>query len=184
MIKIKPNTLELIAEFAIRSIIERTNKGLDEDYKPFAPYSSKPFTMPYGAYIQNTTKQQRDKLKASVVTGEDGLPYVLIQGGYKAFKAARFPQDNGIVNLQVRGMRGGMLSSLDVISKGDNYIILGFYKSEHAKLAGYHQVLGAGKGKTKRKFLGLNKRDIEEINELLSDSIEFKILDGQLIFEL
>jgi len=77
-----------------------------------------------------------------------------------------------------------MLSSLDVISKGDNYIILGFYKSEHAELAEYHQVIGAGKSKVKRKFLGLHNRDIKEINELLSDSIEFKILDGQIIFEL
>lgn len=186
MVIVKNNTLQLLGNYIISKIIERTSEGIDEDGKPFIPYSSIPFAMPYGAYLANTTQRQRKYLEfnkqVALFRRGSGL-WALIKGGYIEFKRARFTSD-AAPNLQVRGMRGGMLGDLTIIRKGDNYVIIGFKHEESAKIAAYHQLLGAGKSRTIRKFLGLTDTEKQELVGILKNKTNFYAEGDKIIVEI
>jgi len=167
---------QLLRRAAARVILfiteNTTDRGVDKNGKPFKPYSVKPFFMPSGAYINATTKSQRAKLEASnsvhFKSSKGGKRYVIIEGGYANFKAARFPQHGGKVNLHYSGT---MMGSLAVIGEDANSITIGFTTKEAAERAYYHIVSGAGKSKVKRDFLGITKDQLEEVTQLLKSGI-------------
>lgn len=164
--KFDGSSLRKIGLRAIEMIEENVGKGIDIEGKKFEPYSTNPFSMPLGAFFANTTKKQRETLANEgdlqiFRSKSSGKRWIRIDGGYANFKNARFPQDGGAVNLQVRGSRGrGMMSQIAVLktepsSGGESSIVIGFLSSEAAQLATYHHVTGAGKSKTLRRFFGI-----------------------------
>ncbi len=177
---IDKKTLEFASTLALSQIIQRTSEGKDQAGKPFKPYSTKPFAMPLGAYKQNTTQRQRKNLKdrdlTQIITSKrTGNKWILIKGGYAAFKYARFPSRSGKVDLQVRGMRGGMLSNLQVIKIGENSFTIGFTTEEMRDLAKWNIAKG-------RDFLGLTKEEQEELIRVISEgvSIDFSDLPNEV----
>lgn len=175
-ITINPEILRRAALKIISLIQQNTNNGIDQYGKPFKPYSTKPFSMPAGSYYQNTSLAQRKVLNESLIwrTSKSGSKWITVKGGYAAYKSARFPQDGGVVNLQYRGFRGnGMLNSLQIIEESpeNGYIIIGFSNSQAAQIASYHQVLGAGKSRVLRKFMGINENDVEKVLQEFKNQI-------------
>lgn len=138
--------------------------------------------MPAGALFSpgwKTTGQQmyRQKLIDWFTSKTSGNKWVVVKGGYKDLKQRRFGADN--VNLQVRGLRGkGMLGSLAVIQKKENEIIIGFSNSEASQLAMYHEVLGAGKSRVKRQFMGISPAQQKELTNQIQDEIKKVVENG------
>ena len=173
-------TLKRIGTEVISYIKSNTRQGIDRFGKPFQPYSRKPFAMPLGAFIEQTTKRQRDRLNKDgdlsiYRSRRSGARWVTIDGGYALFKAMRFPQDGGKVNLSVRGNRGGMMGALQIIKEDESSVTIGFSSEEAAKLAYYHTVSGAGKSRVIRDFFGITPEQVSELETLLMKGIEIEL---------
>lgn len=193
MISINDEMIRRIAVMIVGRIQERTSKGIDMHGKPFEPYSSRTFAMPYGAFLQyfsfgakdpeNTAGIRRyNKLGTgySLFKTKSGAIWALVEGGYLNMKKARFKTGETRVNLQVRGMRGGMMGDLQILSiekLGDDKreIVIGFRNAEAAKLAMYHQLLGAGKRKVLRQFLGITPQEMNDIAEEVAQGIKITV---------
>jgi len=153
--------LNRIGNEIIERITANTQAGKDIDGKPFNKYSTKPLYIPAGAFYApgwKTTGKRMIKSKDAEYRRKIGGKYwVIIPGGYAKLKSTRFPQDGGNVNLHVTG---NMLNSLAVIERGNDYVTIGFNNKEAATKAMYHQIMGAGKSKVIRKFLGLPNNEL------------------------
>lgn len=125
---------QAVAKEAVNIVIERTAGGIDITGRQFAPYS--------GQYA----KKKRDLIKA-----------------LKKFRGRNVRQDAGAYPAWLRAT-GQMLSSLtaDVTA---NATVRGltlnikfrFASAESARIASYHNELGAGKSRVRRQFLGLSR---------------------------
>ncbi|MEM4626453.1 MAG: hypothetical protein QXF70_03455 [Candidatus Bilamarchaeaceae archaeon] len=167
----------------IEKIRENTDKGFDQDGKPFEKYSSNPLKIPAGAFFApgwKTTGKRLIKNKEAAYRRKNGKYWVLVPGGYAKLKSSRFPQDGGRVNLHVTG---NLLNSIDVIKNGDDYVVIGFNNKEAATKAIYHQIMGAGKRKVIRKFLGLPDNEIAKIMADFEHLITAEI-DNKLLFQI
>lgn len=155
----------------IEIIDRRTGQGIDADGNPFAPYSEKPFAMPLGGITARARTALGEKLHE--FTTSQGALWAVIEGGYKAFKAAAFPQDSGSVNLT---QTGRMLSGLTVVGTdpSTNTVSIGFTNSEDALKAWYHNKAGAGKSKTIRKFMGLTEAEEAEVATFAAVNVRIK----------
>lgn len=177
--------LTRIGHAVIEEIRENTDKGLDQDGKPFQKYSSNPLYIPAGAIFARGWKTTGKKLlrkrnrQAEYRCKKGGKRWVIIPGGYAVLKNTRFPQDGGKVNLHVTGK---MINGLAITEQGTNFIKIGFSNTEAATKAMYHQVMGAGKRKVKRKFLGLPQDILNGIvnsyTEQFKNEIETKFFEG------
>jgi hypothetical protein len=173
--------LTKIANQIIETIRSNSDKGIDKHGNPFEPYSTKTFALPAGAMFAPGWKtsariMHREKL-LNWFTAKSGKKWVSVTGGYKAMKEKRFGPDK--VNLQVRGIRGkGMLGSLAVIKKRNDSVVIGFRNAEAAKLALYHEVLGAGKRKVIRQFMGISPAQQKKIADQYSAIIAKIVEDG------
>jgi len=193
MITIDDAMIQQIASMIVGKIQERTSKGIDMHGKPFVPYSSRTFAMPYGAFLQyfsggakNPEKTAGIKRYNQLGTGyslfktKSGAIWALVEGGYLNMKKARFKTGETTVNLQVRGMRGGMLGDLQILSieklsDDKREIVIGFRNPEAAKLAMYHQVLGAGKRKVIRQFLGLTPQEMDYLAQEVAQGVRITV---------
>lgn len=150
-LRLDPAALLLAGQFAVSAIAERTAEGRDADGKAFVPYSARPLALPASA----VPKRARLRLKRA----QDGLFYFtsrrsgalwfVVEGGYAALKAARYPQDEGTVNLHATG---AMLRALRVLgaapdASGGGTVTLGFSRPEEAQKAFWNS--------RTRRFLGL-----------------------------
>ncbi len=175
--------LTRIGHAVIEEIRENTDKGLDQEGKPFQKYSSSPLYIPAGAIFApgwNTTgKRLLSKKEAEFRNKKGGKRWVIIPGGYAVLKNTRFPQEGGKVNLH---LTGNMMNGLAITEQGTNFIKIGFSNTEAATKAMYHQVMGAGKRKVKRKFLGLPQDILNGIvnsyAEQFKNEIETKFFEG------
>ncbi len=152
-------------------IQERTEKGLDADGNPFEPYSENAFAMPLGAITARARQALGDKL--NTFTTKKGALWAVIEGGYKAFKSAAYPQDSGSVNMT---QTGRMMSGLTVVRTDPttNTVVLGFTQSEDALKAWYHNEAGAGPRKVIRKFLGWTDEEKVELAGMSAAMIVLK----------
>lgn len=123
-----------VAKEAVNIVIERTAEGIDISGRQFAPY-----TVQYA-------KKKRDLVKA-----------------LKRFRGKFTRQDASGYPAWMRAT-GQMLSSLtaDVTAEASIRgltlkIKFRFVNAESAKIASYHNELGAGKSRVKRQFLGLSR---------------------------
>lgn len=135
--------------------------------------------MPLGAFYSKTTKRQKKKLNSEgdlqiFKSKKSGKRWILINGGYLNFKKAWGGKKADTVNLQWRGMSGGMLGDLSPLHYTDNSVTIGFRSAEMAKLASYHVLTGAGKSRVIRNFMGLTPPELEEIKKLIIQQIKIE----------
>ena len=132
--------------------------------------------MPAGAFFSIATKRQRKKLNREgdieVFRSRNGSLWVRIDGGYKRFKETYAPQQNGVVNLSWRGMSGGLLGSLAVLAKDEESATIGFTSEEAARIASYHVLTGAGRGRVIRDFFGISEEQKKEIVDIIRQGIK------------
>jgi hypothetical protein len=167
-IKLPAASLKRIGLGIVTMIRERTLKGEGID-GPLAPYSTRPFARPLGGVPSRTLSALGGNLKR--FTTKQGRLWAVIIGGYKAYKAARYPQDGGGVNMTAEG---NMMRSLAVIAvdPATGKIVIGFNREESAEIAYYHNVSGAGKGRRLRKFMGLTPEEQLKVARLAGVEIQ------------
>lgn len=138
----------------VNHIRKRTLEGKDKDGKPFKGYSTRPFAMPAGA----ATKGAISRLESSgglTWFSSGKSKWILIKGGYRAYKAVRKPQDGGVVNLTLSGQ---MMKDLGVIALPTDGITIGFNRKENAEKALWNIERG-------RDFLGVEDSVLEKLAE-------------------
>ncbi len=149
------DTYSAIGTKAIEFINNNIDNRVDFDGKPFEPYSFDYWFYRYKRKRYSGKKLRSKKGKAS----------------WKKFlTAARSEWDtkkNDVTLIDTNNM----LAALDVISTSNNEIKIGFRDQEAAKKAFYHNVSGAGKSRTLRRFLGLQPAQIEELEMYAGDLI-------------
>lgn len=187
--------LLLVGNFLKDQILDRTERGLDADGRPFAPYSEKhayywnPYTgkdkTNWGAQNRSVNRMVQ-KLGGRTKTGiiRDGKGKVLGQrsgtgtsikfSSYGAFKRAL-----GRGNVDLTGPRAPhMLQSLQVrVAPGRSGVILGVYGQAAAR-AYAHQYGNPSRGLPQRRFIGATPEDRVNALKLLSASIRGRMLSG------
>jgi hypothetical protein len=152
---------------AVAIIRDRTLSGIGVDENgnayPLPAYSEKTFAMPAG----RVTKDARARLKGRLkfFKTKAGTRWVLVEGGYRAYKAARYPQHGGVVNLSAEGR---MLRALSIVSvdPATGNVRIGFTRQEEALKAYYNALRN-------RRILGLTQQEREEIARIVAEGITF-----------
>lgn len=163
------NTLTAIGTKAVAFIYENIDNRIDSNGKPFEPYSFN-----YWFY-----KYRRKRYKGKKLRTKQG------KKKWQQFLIASRSEWETEKNNVTLSDTNSMLTTLDVISASNNEIKIGFRDQEAAKKAFYHNVSGAGKGRTLRRFLGLQPAQIEELEVYAGDLIsKDKLLLIGLIKEL
>lgn len=171
-IKVRRASLRRAGQRAVALIVKRTQQGKDKNNVAFEPYSTTPFAMPAGGGARGTLQEMVDEERASFFETKQGALWAVVNGGYAAYKAARYGQDDGTVNLSATGsmMRG--LTVTAVSSRGENgRVTIGFTRIEEANKAYYHTVSGAGPSRTIRDFMGLTDEGLDEVQNIVADGL-------------
>lgn len=170
-LKLDRRALLLAGEFAVTAIVERTARGEDADGKPFAPYSTRPLAVPSASVSK--------RVRARLQKAEDGLYYfksrrtgnlwMVIEGGYAAVKAARYPKDGGVVNLHATGamMRALRVIGVDATVDGGGTVTVGFSRPEEAQKAYWNS--------RTRRFLGLTDDEQAEAGRIAGDGVSVEV---------
>lgn len=152
----------------ISIIRARTLRGLDKQGNPFKPYSTKPLAIPSGAITKRAAKELVKSQEAAYFE-RNGKLWIVIQGGYKAAKAAMKKQTDwdGTVNLSLSGAMLKDLTPLTYDTEGN--ITIGFASTENAKKARYNRFYG-------REFLGLTDAEMNapDVQELILRALKFR----------
>lgn len=152
---IDPAALTRAGLLAVELVVERTGEGIDRHGQPFRPYSTRPLAVPAGSI----TKAAQARLGGNLslfTSAKTGALWALVEGGYEALKAARYPQDGGAVNLHATG---AMLRSMGVVDQDDESVTIGFSRTEEAEKAGWNVET--------RDFLGLTDAGGGEVGDVL-----------------
>ena len=163
------NRLRLVGIRAVAMIRTRVQElGADADGRPMAPYSTQPFARPAAGITQRARRALGDRLQ--LFTNKRGRLWAIIQGGYAALKAATYPSDTGHVNMTATG---GMMRSLTVteVSELNQTISIGFARQQDAITAMYHNLLGAGRRRVIRRWLGLTKRERQDLARMAAEAV-------------
>lgn len=171
-ITIPEQALRQLGLLGIQIITERTARGVDAEGKPFKPYGTSPFAMPYGGITAKARAALGDSLQAFRTKG--GAMWAVITGGYAAYKKAAYPQDGGEVNLTATGTMMQQLTVVKVIPS-TNTVVLGFASIEAATIAYYHNVAGAGPSKVRRKFMGFTRAEAERLAAMARTRIVVRV---------
>jgi hypothetical protein len=185
-LKLDPLALRRAGARAVEIILQRTQQQhRDADGRPFKPYSTRDLALPLGAIPKNVQARLRRDVGArrglrrlsiddglNVFTSQRGTLWAIIEGGYAAYKKARYPQDDGRVNLTASG---AMLRALRVVRvtahKDGGTVTLGFSRDEAAQIAYYHEVEGAGPSRVRRRIMGLTPPEQADVAGLVADGI-------------
>lgn len=174
--------INAITQLIISRIIQNTSKGIDSKGIAFKQYSFKPFGLPAAAFFKfiGVTALKRLNKNDYSYYKKNGSLWILIKGGYLQLKRARFKTGETTPNLQVIGMRGGMLGSLTYKVQNANTSIIQFSNQRASTLAYYHNEVGAGKSKVIRHFLGLPDKDIKELKQHIIKDMIIEIADKKV----
>lgn len=157
-----------LANAGLAIIRERTLSGkfLPGSSPGASDYSTKPFARPLGGL---TKRVQKDLLAngAQVFTKEGKATWVIIKGGYKQLREIA-GKDTSRVTLT---WRGRMLRNLGILNADDNSAILGMKDEDAKQLSLYHNVMGAGKSKKKRVFMGFTEAEKRKLEQLVGDQV-------------
>ena len=159
---IDPAALRRAGLVAVELVVERTLAGQDRHGQAFRPYSTRPLAIPAGSTTKGALKklaQQEDGL-FYFTSPKTGSLWVLIEGGYAALKAARYPKDEGAVNLSATGR---MLRSLGVVAQDGDSVTIGFSRTEEAEKAGWNIET--------RDFLGLTDDQERTVADVLGAGV-------------
>ena len=164
-VRYKPQQLQKIGLHLLSILRDRTAKGLDKDGKPFKPYSTNAFKVPYSQSTKSAVLQLIKDGKA-ILFNRGGVKFALIKSGYLDYKKLIFKGTSydGTVNLMLTGR---MLQDLNVLRTDNNQIVIGFNNMEMAERAMYNIKRG-------RDFMGFSDADLQDIRlkELLSEGLE------------
>jgi len=160
----------LLAKIGSRTVLiikRRTAKGvfLKGSSAGGGKYSTKPFVMPIGAVKKKDVMMKMLKggygKEAMIFKTRGGGTWALLKNGYKWLREQSGKKSDR-VDLR---WSGSLMRSLRVIKvspeKGE--VIIGHGDARNRKIAEYHNVSGAGKGKTIRKYLGATEKEMIEI---------------------
>jgi hypothetical protein len=156
---VDPAALQRAGLLAVELVLEQTAAGIDRHGQPFRPYSTRRLAVPAGSI----TKAAQARLGGALeyfTTARTGALWALVEGGYAALKAARYPQDGGAVNLHATG---AMMRSMGVVAQDDNSVTIGFTRTEEAQKAGWNIET--------RDFLGLTDAHAAEVGEVLGAGV-------------
>jgi hypothetical protein len=170
-----PAALKKLGLRAVQFINARTERGIGVNDAgnevPFEDYSERTFARPIGGITKKAQGLLGNRLK--MFTTSRGKLWALIEGGYKALKAAMFPGDSS-VNLYATGnyLAGRTVTKVDA-STGE--VTIGFATAYANEIALYHNVLGAGKRKVKRQDMGLTKSERQALAEMAIANIQIVV---------
>lgn len=145
---------------ALAMIEENIRDGVDMDGNAYE-YSTRPFYRPYNSSIKDALGD-----KAQVFTRKNGKLGMIVMG-YQAYKQALHPESIG----KFLTLSGKMLRNLNVITAADNTVTLGFTDPELAQRAYWLNVSGAGRGRKLWKFMGIQKKQQEELLQEIAPEI-------------
>lgn len=176
------NIARLMAINARVLILDRVQqRGLDEKESPFKPYSQKPFSIPYAAFLndkkyafnQSALNKVRRLLKKkrgiSAQLGTDEVElfkrkdvlYIVFGGGYKQFRELAGRQTNKVDMT----FTSQMLNDFQVIPGSDNAWLLGFRNPTAAKKYAGNKIL-------RGNFLRLSQNELEKLRSFALDEIK------------
>lgn len=137
-------------------------------------YSEKPFVMPLGAASKMLgAKLMKNEDDAQIFTASSGAKWVLIKGGYKRYRDLAGRQ-TAKVDLN---WSGRMMRNLGIIpgTTTPRETQVGFTSAEEKQKALWHNTLGAGKGKTKREFMGFTTDEYNSLVQFAGEEIAKKL---------
>lgn len=108
-------------------------------------------------------------------TAEAGSPY---SPGH-AQKRADQGLPTGLINLQFT-LYGGSMEAFDhVVARDLQSVALRFTSARAERIMRFHNIEGAGKSKVIRKNIGLSRRDLDRIKDLVEDHVgdQIKLFD-------
>lgn len=172
MIKVSKDILDKIGSRVIELINEQIANGIDFEGKQYS-YSTKPFKRPVGnKYLSKFKKAEKDN-KIKYFKTSKGSLWMVVLGGYKSYRniigrsgTSDFLQDTG-----------KMLAALNYKIKG-NKIEIGFTSKKEAEKAFWLNTSGAGKSKTKWKFLGLTDENLDKLVKEFAELIIEDIINN------
>lgn len=152
-------------------INENIEQAIDADDRPFAPYSTRPFSRPAGGIPRRALMQLDDAGELAWFKKGTNRTWVVIEGGYLSLKRAI----SGRTQVDLVG-QNLMLNSMGVLKVEDGAVVIGFRNKEAAERAFYHNVQGAGPSRTIRKFLGLTEEKYKQALENALDGADASTL--------
>jgi len=171
--------IKTVSNGVITIVRKRTLKGkyLEGSSAGAGEYSTKPFAMPLGALTGSGYQTSlTNRMHATIIgkgsflknsdfqlfTSKTNTLWVLVKGGYKEIRSLAKKQ----VQTANLNWSGRMMRNLGIQNLTAKTSVLGFNDAESNKLAYYHNIMGVGKSKKKRVFMGLTDT---EVNELVQD---------------
>lgn len=176
--------IRAFADLVLNKIKERTMRGVGADGQPFKPYSTHPFSMPYGAVASLQKMQKAIKNKdARTFQRSGGALWIVWTGGYKSYKSYMQPNtDTNVVNLM---FSGSMLRNFKVLDTNSTPIFVDLAELNITGISGTYElaipaievVLGFDDNALReiayqnilkgRDFLGLTDTEINEVFDYL-----------------
>lgn len=167
VIEYSQKQLKIIGLHLLSLIRDRTAKGIDKDGKPFIPYSTRPFKIPYAAATKSAVKELVKQGKALIIN-QNGVTKAIIKTGYLDYKKLVYKDTayDGTVNLMLTGR---MMQDLNVIRIENNQVVIGFGNVQMAERAAQNIRRG-------RDFLGLSPADLEDarFKQLLAEGFSIQ----------
>lgn len=170
--------LKRIGTRVVVIIRRRTAKGhfLPGSSRRANKYSEKPFALPYGAAQKNVRKKIDELPPEDVsffISNKTGSVWVTMKKGYKSYRALS-GRETDHVNLN---WSGRMMAALKILPTEPSSFMtkVGFDDPDMKRLASWHNVLGAGKSKRLHKFLGLTKKEEQELAEWVGKDMAKKL---------
>jgi hypothetical protein len=128
-------------------------------------YSTKAMPIPYGRYM--ALMNEKPPESAKVFRNKSGTVMVIFSGGYKRLRElSQKPNEHVYMS-----WTGRMLRNLNIIRNEKTTATIGFNDAESERIAGYHNLYGAGKGKVLHPFLGFTAEDDQQLLGLAQQEI-------------
>lgn len=172
--------MQRVSTHGVFIIRQRTKKGefLEGSSSGSESYSTKPFAMPVGAVNQMTGKKittlaktEDDKFKL-FHSKKTGSLWVLVTEGYKRIRQlAGKPADNVTMSWSGKVMRN-LKNVAEEPREGKIY----FDDERSKQIAIWQNIMGAGKSKKLKIFMGFNDKEIEELSKLAGTEIVKNII--------
>ena len=138
-------------------------------------YSTTPMPLPYGALRNKLSGRKAKEAGFKVFTSKSGRVWIVLPGGYKQYRQLYGKQTDRVT----LSWSGRMLRNLKLLSTSQSgqsaESVVGFDDADSARIAGYHNELGAGKSRKKHVFIGFND---SEISDLTAETV--KQIKGRL----
>lgn len=172
--------MQRISTHGVFIIRQRTKKGefLEGSSAGAENYSTKPFALPVGAVNKMTGKKitdlaenQPDKFKL-FRSKNTGSLWVVVMEGYKKIRELSGKKTDNVT----MSWSGKVLRNLGVVSVKPFEGNIGFTDARAKQISIYQNIMGAGKSKKKKIFMGFNEKEVEELTKLATDEIVKNII--------